>query len=289
MQELLLNWKINITENEKITDTAHRINQAYVIKKTISKLDMVKNIGILKALKEISFPVPEVIVTSSGEDYVTVEDAYYMVTEEVKGEHLRVEDVIHDPKQSFKVGQVIAELQNGLKVVEKDFEFYNNDFLKELNGWINKEVEVLGSNYFVTEIFSSYKKEMKEIYPKLIRQPIHRDVHLNNMLFDNGELAGYIDFDISQINVRMFDLAYMAVGVLAEVFDTDLRLQWRNFFDSLVSGYKSISPIELIEEESLWLLMGSIEILFVAYYNKNNNETSARLADDVLKWIWSNK
>ncbi len=115
MQELLLNWKINITENEKITDTAHRINQAYVIKKTSSELNMIKNTGILKALKEVSFPVPEVIVTSLGEDYVTVEKAYYMVTEEIKGEHLKAEDVIRDSKQSFKVGQVIARTSKWLK------------------------------------------------------------------------------------------------------------------------------------------------------------------------------
>jgi len=35
-------------------------------------------------------------------------------------------------------------------------------------------------------------------------------------LFDGGEVSGFIDFDLSEINVRLWDVCYCATGILSE-------------------------------------------------------------------------
>lgn len=41
------------------------------------------------------------------------------------------------------------------------------------------------------------------LYSKLPIQLIRREVHLGNLLFDNNKFSGYIDFDLSQKNIRI--------------------------------------------------------------------------------------
>ena len=41
-------------------------------------------------------------------------------------------------------------------------------------------------------------------------------MHFGNFLFQEGSFSGYIDFDLSQKNIRIFDLCYFLAGLLAE-------------------------------------------------------------------------
>lgn len=45
---------------------------------------------------------------------------------------------------------------------------------------------------------------------------IHRDANPSNILFSNGEVSGFIDFEISEKNIRLFDPCYCATGILSE-------------------------------------------------------------------------
>ena len=57
---------------------------------------------------------------------------------------------------------------------------------------------------------------LEAVYDDLPKQLIHRDVHFGNFLFFEGNLSGYIDFDLSQRNIRIFDICYFLTGLLAE-------------------------------------------------------------------------
>lgn len=50
---------------------------------------------------------------------------------------------------------------------------------------------------------------LRRDYKTLPRQLIHRDMHTSNLLYRNG-MFSYIDFDMSQRNVRIFDIVYLA-------------------------------------------------------------------------------
>lgn len=70
-------------------------------------------------------------------------------------------------------------------------------------------------------------QNLEKVYNKLPVQLIHRDVHLDNFLFAKGKFAGYIDFDLSQRNIRIFDLCYFMLGLLSEEEILDItEEQW---------------------------------------------------------------
>lgn len=70
-------------------------------------------------------------------------------------------------------------------------------------------------------------QNLEKVYNKLPVQLIHRDVHLDNFLFDKGKFAGYIDFDLSQRNIIIFDLCYFMLGLLSEEEILDItEEQW---------------------------------------------------------------
>ena len=60
---------------------------------------------------------------------------------------------------------------------------------------------------------------LKRITKKLPRQIIHRDFHGQNIIFNNGRLDGYTDFDLNEKNARLYDLCYLCTGALASGFD----------------------------------------------------------------------
>ena len=57
------------------------------------------------------------------------------------------------------------------------------------------------------------------LYDKLPKQLIHRDPNPSNILFDNGIVTGFIDFDLSEINIRLWDVCYCATGILSDGSD----------------------------------------------------------------------
>lgn len=111
---------------------------------------------------------------------------------------------------------------------------------------------------------------------------------MDNLIFSDDKLAGYIDFDISKDDVRVFDLAYFAVGILAQCLNDEKLALWQPFYQTLIEGYQSVDLLDPVEEKNIWLMMEAIEALFVAYFSKTKNEDLARGADETLKWLVDN-
>lgn len=286
MRDILKHWNLEESSVAQVTDTTWKVDNRYFLKKKDNERSIYSNIEIMKTLKDYGVPVASTIPSVSGKDYISKDNAFYMMTEMLSGNHIEARTIMDSQELAMKVGMIIGALQQGLVGIRDDFDFYDNNFLDELDGWIKDEITTKGESYFAFEKFDFYFSRLHEIYPSLQRQPIHREVHLGNMLFEGDELVGYIDFDISQINARIFDLAYMAAGILAEIFeDHAYRDKWIGFYSSLITGFKKVTALDEMEEQSIPLMMESIEILFVAYFLSIGDTKSARTADHVLKWI----
>ncbi|NLM28166.1 MAG: hypothetical protein GX211_08335 [Clostridiaceae bacterium] len=55
-------------------------------------------------------------------------------------------------------------------------------------------------------------------------------MHTRNLLYDNGRFC-YVDFDMCQRNVRIFDIVYLGCSQLVENYKDETRLkQWREVF-----------------------------------------------------------
>lgn len=112
-------------------------------------------------------------------------------------------------------------------------------------------------------------------------QLIHRDVHFGNFLFLDGKFSGYIDFDLSQRNIRIFDLCYFLLSLLSEEEKFGLTDElWLTFVKELFAGYEQKLQLTELEKKAVPYVMECIELLFVSYFHSIND---ARYAEDAYK------
>ncbi|MEG1481353.1 MAG: phosphotransferase [Clostridium sp.] len=142
------------------------------------------------------------------------------------------------------------------------------------------------------KIYAKVKSNFQDLYYKLPRQAIHRDMHGENIIFKDEKIVGYIDFDLSQINARIYDICYLCTGSLSTIFnDIDKRDNWIGFAENVIKGYDSISNLTDEERHSIKYMFYLIELIMVAYFSQNNCSDIANMNIKMINWIslvWNN-
>lgn len=290
LNDILNNWNITNEKIEQIYSTAWVVGDKYILKIGNNVEWLQNNIKVIRELSKCNIPVATIIKTGDGLDYIIDDNKYYFLSEKIKGEH--IEDIFSDDyiKQSYDIGEIIAKLHSAFKHCQNQIDCNDNDFYKEITGWVMDTYKNKGITSVPDEILVESITELESNYPKLERQLIHRDIHLGNMLFENDELTGYIDFDLSQINARIFDICYTALGFLIGITNDNKKTEkWLQILQQLVRGYDSLIPLTDIEKSAIWNMMIVIEILFVAYFTNQNDLECANGASEMLGWLWDNK
>ncbi len=101
----------------------------------------------------------------------------------------------------------------------------------------------------------------------LVVHPIHRDFHTGNLLFFNANLTGIIDFDLAEINIRLWDPCYLATSTLVYVVRGEASIQqWLTTFRAIIAGYETHCPLTPIERRLLPEVLQSIQFSFMAYW-----------------------
>lgn len=263
---------------KQIYSTAWNIGDEFVLKKYVKLDELKRNIDVLNTLYGEQIPVPKIINTLNDEKYVKDEDDYWLLTTKLKGCNIVNVNKCNE-QWFFKMGEIIARLHKAFDKCEGKINCWNNSLLGEMESWIRKNIcnkKIIDENEF-EGIINKFRLVDKELSYGLI----HRDVHLGNFLFYNNEFSGYIDFDLSQKNIRIFDLCYFMLGLLLEDEENKVdEMQWFQYLKSLVKGYASIIPISTVERESIPLVMECIELLFSAYFIEEKDE---RAMKDSLK------
>ena len=230
-----------------------------------------------------AIPVAETVLTKTGEKYVEYKGKYFFMSAKLQGHNI---SNIKDNAIAWKMGCAIAQLHLAFIQCEKEIEFWDNSLLKEMKGWI---WESLTKNEWKILTEAEYSKTvalLEKTYDYLPKQLIHRDVHFGNFLFFEGNLSGYIDFDLSQRNIRIFDVCYFLTGLLAEETDDPYtKNEWIENVKSVMAGYESVITLSVEEKNAIPCVMECIEILFVAYFIRMDNTKSANDAYRVFRFI----
>jgi Ser/Thr protein kinase RdoA (MazF antagonist) len=289
-EEILINWDISYEGIKQVYRSAWLIGDKYILK-TGNKINQLKkNLSLIEALTDQGIPVAKVVKTVNGLDYVIENNEYYFISEKINGEHITdIYDGNHKDL-SFMIGKVIANLHIAFRECQNKIPCYDNDFYCEIVGWVSQTFQEKNITLVSPEILNNCISELKELYPKLPRQLIHRDIHMENLLFENNILTGYIDFDLSQINARIFDLCYMTLSFLIDnVNNEDKSLKWFEILHYIVNGYNSIIPLTVDEKNAIPIMMIAIEMLFVAYFTNQNDKVCADGSATMLIWLWKNR
>ncbi len=288
IQKLLHHWNLqrecigNIyNENTgRQSENTYYIGDDYVIKFSANYGSIKNSISITNSLAKSNLPVAEIIKTDDGSDCLCDGELYFIVTKRLNGSQLKCEDIFKHTDIAYRIGENIARLHNALKTFDES-NYNRTDILGDVKSALPKIQDFVKLNDGFLEDFSA-------IFDKLPTQIIHRDINPSNMIFNKGEFKGFIDFDLTEVNVRIFDICYCATAILSECFNNANidKSKWLEIFDYLVKGYERITPLSEYEKQALPYVIYSIQIICIAYfsqYDKFDNLTKINMY--MLKWI----
>lgn len=290
IQKLLSHWNLqdeNVSNiyNENTgrqSENAYYVGNDYVIKFSANYGSINNSISIANSLAKSELPVAEIVKTVDDSDYLQNGELYFVVTKRIKGSQLKCEDIFKNTDIAYLIGENIAKLHNALAFDESNYK--QADILEDVKSALPKVQDSVYLNDDFLEKFSA-------LFDKLPMQIIHRDINPSNMIFDEGEFKGFIDFDLTEVNIRIFDICYCATAILSECFNnSDIdKSKWLEIFDNLVKGYECIIPLSEYEKQTLPYVIYSIQIICIAYFSqfdKFDNLTKTNM--DMLKWIINN-
>jgi len=288
IKKILECWGLSAKNLKQIYDTTWQVGDDYVLKK-YDDLDMLKrNLKILQILEQQNVPVGCVVAEDTGKRYVKKGDSYYVLSERLTGNNLV--DLQEFPHIGVAMGEIIGNLHLAFQKCEQEESFWNNSLLMEMNGWIKETFEQDDWRYVGKEVFEDIVAALAKDYNKLPTQLIHRDVHFGNFLFDHGKFSGYIDFDLSQRNIRIFDLCYFVLGILSEQDKMEItKEQWFHLAKDVFNGYGSRISLLREEKEVVPYVMECIELLFMACFTKENDIACAESAKRIFEFVRGNE
>ncbi len=287
---VLRHFGVECLSAEQIYRTAWRINSTHILKVGKDAGQLKRHVLITEQLRRFEMPVAQIVPTLSGEAFLAEGECYYLLSKILPGKHM--ENIYEQDNHAIakKSGEVIARLHQALLGVQPFIECWNNSLLDEMQGWIKDVFESDHFSLVSKDAFDATVLALAETYHQLPRQLIHRDIHFGNFLFENDEVTGYIDFDLSQINCRIFDLCYFASGLLVDAYqDAAKSEKWIEILKGILAGYESKNRLIPVEKHTFVCIMECIELLFIAYFSKNNSPALAENAANMYKWVEQNK
>lgn len=287
VSEILCDWDIKDADIEQIYDSVWQVGDKYVLKVYDKPTMLERNIKVLSILSDLGIPVGRLILNKNNLIYSKDEHNYYILTEKLKGSN--IVSISELDKLSYKMGKIIADLHNAFLQCEQQDDFWENSLLLEMKGWIRdafikNEWAIVNKNLYDDTLIN-----LERLYDTLPVQLIHRDVHFGNFLFDKDSFSGYIDFDLSQRNIRIFDLCYFVLGLLsAEETIVITKEKWFDVLKKVFKGYNEVNKLLPQEISAVPYVMKSIELLFVAWFLNQNDKKCCENAVEIFSFINDN-
>ncbi|QOR35299.1 phosphotransferase [Clostridium sp. 'deep sea'] len=297
LKTILKNWNINvisITPYEysgagSIANNVWYINDNYVLKKGLNISGLKTHISISRALakKELNAAIP--MQTCKDKDFLVDGEFYYLLANRVPGNWLTKEqrygeDSLHYAKC---YGESIAKLHLVMAEINDEVEVKDKHLYNIINEWaipiVNKMLRRFNyqlPNYF----YKKYQQEFGELYENLPKQVIHRDPNPSNILFNNNRVSGFVDFEISEKNTRLYDVCYCATGILSETEDKpELYQKWLRIFNQTLDSYHRLNPLTEAEIKAIPYVLYSIQLNVIAYLSEYDKYS--HLAEKNIKML----
>ncbi len=272
LNEILTNWTL---ENETIKDIfyesgernehAYYVGDRYIIKAFVNLGSLKNNINISKSLKSLGISASTPIKTVDGKEIVEDGPLYFVLTNRLEGEPIKAFTMYEDDyknKARF-VGEIIGQLSLALEKVDavvNDVNIYDT-----VKNWALPKVKNM------LDIPESFWKDTIEyfgsIYDTLPKQIIQRDPNPSNII-TGEDTWGFIDFELSERNIRIFDPCYAATAILSESFDEkdpEKLARWIEIYKNIVYGYDSVAKLSRNEMDAIPYVILSNQLICCAW------------------------
>ncbi len=301
LRKILENWDIDknlpisdiyLMDGSKVSGNVWMVGSDYVLK-TGKREALMKNLKISKELHKQGFSSSLPILTKTGQEYLDGEEVF-ILTRGVKGSPLPRSDRFGDDRIKFaeKYGKSIARLHKALKAIQKDIPANEVNLYKNVTEWALPNVKQQNIQWDMgidDSFFDDYIENFGLLYDKLPKQLIHRDPNPSNILFVGSEVSGFIDFDLSEINIRLWDVCYCATGILSEGSE-DAYQKWLEILGGILHGYDLEGKLTPEEKQAVFYVICSMQMICIAFFESNDMYRElAKINRQMLKFIIDNK
>jgi Ser/Thr protein kinase RdoA (MazF antagonist)/AraC-like DNA-binding protein len=302
LRDILTNWELKepieindlfYSYNGNKTENTWIVNKDFVLKTFTSLTQLKKHIDVSKALKKAGFEAAAPVQTKDQQDYLVENELYFCLTNRIKGESIRTPEVYEGNHKAFAryLGEVIGQLHLILKDQDKDLICNEPNLYETMKNWaIPKTKESMSLE---DSFYEDYLTNFEKLYPFLPKHIIHRDPNPSNILMEDNRLTGFIDFEFSERNVRIFDPCYAATAILSESFkaeDEEKLNKWLDILKNIIAGYDSICNLSKEEKQAIPYVIYSIQMIFIAYLEgKDNLIDMLKVNKEMTKWLIQNK
>jgi len=283
---------IYIMDGAKVSGNVWAVGKDYILKSG-SREKQMKNLKISKALQDQGFVSSLPILTKTGSECFEDQDIF-ILTRGLKGKPLSKADKFgpHCVRFGEQYGRSIARLHKALKNIQKDILFDEVNLYKNITEWALPSVKrqnIQWSMGIDDSFFSDFTEGFGVLYDQLPKQLIHRDPNPSNILFDHGTVTGFIDFDLSEVNIRLWDVCYCATGILSEGSDEAYE-KWLEILGGILKGYDLEEGLTLEEKQAVFSVICSIQMVFLAFLEGHDMYRElAKINRRMLQFIIQNK
>ena len=271
-REILKAWNLPLEPlsdiyNENIgskIENALYAGQNYVLKFTPNLGDVQKSIALSAALTGSGLNTAAVQPAANGAEFIQDGGLYFFLTNRLPGKPLSVSD-LHNDDTARSMGEAIGKLHLALREIRTVVNEAN--LLDTLSTWAMPTAQkAMGLPRSFCDNFLS---TIGCLYPSLPRQVIHRDPNPGNLLHD-GSTWGFLDFTLSEHNVRIYDPCYAATAILSESFSpgiTDPFPQWIAVYQNLFAGYHCVIGMSPAEREAVPYILLANQLICTAWFS----------------------
>lgn len=301
LRKILENWDIEknlsikdiyMTDGAKVSGNVWKIGDKYILK-TGNREKILKDLKISKALSKQGFASSLPILTKTKKEYVENPELF-ILTYGLKGNPLSKEDRFGNNRILFaeNYGRSIARLHKALKSIQNDISPDEVNLYKNVTDWALPSVRKQNIQWDMKlddGFFNDYINNFGKLYKKLPKHLIHRDPNPSNILFEGNEVRGFIDFDLSEINIRLWDVCYCATGILSEG-SIDAFEKWMDILGGILWGYDQEGNLTPEEKQAVYYVICSIQMICIAFFeNQDKYKELAKINRQMLQFIIQKK
>ena len=299
LRNILGNWDIpqnlpilnvSVADGTAVSDSVRFVGEEYILK-TGARAELLRHIAVTKALAAQGFAAAVPIPTKTGADYLEGEKIT-LLTRSIPGSPLAKADRFGEAREAFgrKYGQSIAGLHKALAAVEPQLTLAEKNILQQAAEWALPDMKAQNLRFQMAlpdSFFADCLRRFPLLAQKLPKQAIHRDPNPANILFDGGEVSGFLDFDFSERNIRLFDPCYCATGILSEWRGVDgIYEKWPEILRGILRGYDSVNPLSAEEKNAVFDVICAIQMICVLYFeDKSEYKELAKTNREMLQFI----
>jgi len=277
----------------------------YILRETTKPMQNIQfESELIVRINSNGFPTPFLFRTTKGANYVRFADKKYQLFEHIKGEQLTEQEVTSTHIKN--VASSLARMHDILKNAQID----THPVFKNQARYENIAARCIAADHVINTTFADFLKyppspelnesiqyaqhELDVLSKKLIqidtvpKIPIHGDMTLENILFNNKGIAGIIDFDDAHYDWPIFDLSVAATyftvtgsemnaSAVDDMFDEYVRTAEQQKTDTEKVEYTNYK--DLIKFYELFALAWTIQ-----NYNNSNEDEEQKALSRIYKY-----